>query len=206
MRNFVHLSLFALSVLVLAACKTAINNDDIINLPREDYDKGGVRFSLAKIDGFKRVLPDSVGWASYMPQTEENGQIAYLFLTGHEIELASPQVRVEYIAKSLPNCGTEQQLMDWVKTMFVNPERNGTVIGGDPLKTLDDQDVQVLEIVTPAQAINDSTLRSGKRMAWAYVDGGERYIAFNFTSTDSAEYVRGIPMFRQLVRSTKVTK
>lgn len=199
---------FALTILFLgltlwAGCKTKVNNDDIINLPRKSFTRGGVNFSLADIDGYKEVNPDSVGWAGFMQQTPENGQITYFFLTGHEIELASPQVRVEYIAKSLPNCGSEQELVDWVKGAFLTPEQQGKLIGESSVTTLDETPVKVTEIQVPTRTVNDSLSRSGKSMAWAYVDAGDRFVAFNFTSVDSSEYVRGMGMFKQLVRSYK---
>lgn len=188
--------------LYLTGCKTA-SNEDIVNLPRESYEKGGVSFSLAKVEGFYTVFPDSVGWSGYMPQTEDNGQILYLFMENQPVELASPQVRVEYIAKSLQNCGTVKEMQDWLKGVFINSERQGEIIGGEPLKTLDGQDVEVLEIFVPETQVSDTLRRTGKRMAWAYTEDGDRWVGFNFSAVDSGEYAKGMPLFRKVVRSYK---
>lgn len=203
MRNYVFLLLIAVSALSLPGCKSKVSNEDIINLPRQSYNRGGVSFSLAKVDEFKELAPDSVGWSGYMQPTEENGQLTYLFLKGHDIQLGSPHVRVEYIAKSLPNCNTVEELQTWLKGIFLTPERQGRLVESPSLTTLDGQEVEVLEIYTPNVNVSDSVSRAEKRMAWAYVEDGDRWVAFNFSSIDSSEYFRGLDLFRKVVRSFK---
>jgi hypothetical protein len=203
MRNYVQLILIALSALSLVGCKSKVSNDDIIGLPRQSYARGGVSFSIAQVEGFKELAPDSVGWSSYMPQTDENGQVTYLFLTGHEVQLASPHMRIEYISKTLPNCKTVKEMQDWLKSIFLTPERQGKVAESPSVTTLDGQEVEVLEIYTPAAAISDSVSRSQKRMAWSYIEDGDRWVAFNFSSADSSEYFRGLDLYRKVVRSFK---
>jgi hypothetical protein len=203
MRHYLFLFLIAASALSLPGCKSKVSNEDIANLPRQSYNRGGVSFSLAKVDGFKELAPDSVGWSGFMQQTEENGQVTYLFLKGHDIQLGSPQVRVEYIAKSLPNCKTAAEMHTWLKSVFINPERQGRLVESPGLTTLDGQEVEVLEIYTPNVSVSDTVNRSEKRMAWAYVEDGDRWVGFNFSAIDSAEYFRGLDLFRKVVRSFK---
>lgn len=203
MRHYVFALLIAASALQLPGCTPKVSNADIEGLPRQSYNRGGVSFSLAKVDEFKELAPDSVGWSGFMQQTEENGQLTYLFLKGHDIQLGSPHVRVEYIAKSLPNCNTVEEMQTWLKGIFVTPERQGKLVESPSLTTLDGQEVEVLEIYTPSVSVSDTVARAEKRMAWAYVEDGDRWVAFNFSAIDSAEYFRGLDLFRKVVRSFK---
>ena len=201
MRHYVFALLLAATALQLPGCTPKVSNADIEGLPRQRYNHGGVSFSLAKIDDFKELAPDSVGWSSYMEQTDENGQLTYLFLKGHDIQLGAPHVRVEYIAKSLPNCKTVEEMQTWLKGIFVTPERQGKLVESPAVTTLDGQEVEVMEIYTPSVSMSDTVARAEKRMAWAYVEDGDRWVGFNFSSTDSAEYFRGLDLFRKVVRS-----
>lgn len=77
---------FVLLILIvqLAACKGGgLSADEatkvtaLSGLPRVDYARGGVNFSLGQIDGLKKVGQDSVPWASYMMDSDSNGQLGY---------------------------------------------------------------------------------------------------------------------------------
>ncbi|MEM7036433.1 MAG: hypothetical protein AAF570_05580 [Bacteroidota bacterium] len=180
------------------------SNQDLVGLARTSYNRGGVSFSLANIDGFKMSHPDSVPWANYMPDTDGNGQIHYFFRIGHKVELSSPQVRVEYIAKDMPSCGSLDELQGWLKQSFVNDERKCQVIStGGTVKTMDGQDIEIFEIHCPQYHVNDSLTRSEKTMAWAYVDHDTRYVGFSYSAVNPSDYDEALPLFKDLVRSYK---
>lgn len=197
-------------VLAIAACSGSgnsaevDNHEDLKDLPRTSYNKGGVSFSLANVAGIYPVHRDSVGWATYMVETDGNGQVIYYFMDEEKVEMSAAQIRVEYIAKSLPNCSTEDSLFNWLKQIFLAPDRQGQVISdGSTVRTMDGQDIELLEIHTPETQIGDSLVRSSKTMAWAYVDHDTRFVAFNFSANDQDKYDRGMKHFRDLVRSYK---
>jgi hypothetical protein len=178
--------------------------EELSQLPRSSFNKGGVSFSIADLPELKQVHPDSVGWASYMPQTEDNGTIAYYFVKGYDVQLASPQVRIEYINKALPDCGSVEELFNWLKGVFVNEDRQASVLNeGQTIATTDGQIVELLEIRQPDVMVNDSIARSSKSMAYAYIDQGERFVALNFTATKDAEYDEGLPLFKDMILSYK---
>ena len=175
---------------------------ELSKLPRAHYNRGGVKFSVAALPDLKAVQYDSVGWASYMPQTEENGQVIYYFFRGYDMKLGSPQIRIEYIAKSLPNCGTVEELFTWVKSVFVNEERNAKIITeGTTLAAMDGQITELLEIRQPETMTSDSVMRGTKSMAYAYIDQGERFVALNFTAVEDEDYAAGLPIFKDLILS-----
>lgn len=177
-------------------------HEELAKLPRAQYNKGGVSFSVAALPDLKPVQRDSVGWSGYMPETEENGQVIYYFLRGYGMDLADPQIRIEYIAKSLPNCATTEELFNWLKGVFVNEERQGVILSeGTTLATMDGQIVELLEIKQPQVMTNDSVMRSSKSMAYAYLDQGERFVALNFAAAEDDTYQQGLDLFKDLILS-----
>lgn len=201
--------------LLVQACKTTPTNPDsnipersvdeatLARLPRATFEKGGVKFSLANLDGFYRVPKDSVPWSFQLPESGDNGQIVYYFMQGSEIEMGSPHVRVEYISRNLPGCSTADSLFDWLKTMYVNPQRSGKVLdNGNTVTTADNQEVKLLEIFIPQYTRpEDSALLAGKYMSWAYVPQNDRFVALNLTTTEKTKYEMTLPMFKDLIRS-----
>lgn len=204
-------SLFVL--LQVAACKSGgISSDEqarvkaLESLPRKEYNHGGVNFSVAEIEGMKQVSRDSVPWANYMPDTEENGQLGYYFFPGYARDLSAPQVRVEYMSKALPGCSTVDSLFTWLKSLYVGTERNGKVVSEEPLGTLGGEEIRLLQIEIPKFVMDDSTQYSEKYMAWAYADQGERFVGFSYSAVTPDDYKQGFPMFQDLVRSYKGNK
>ncbi|MEM1000155.1 MAG: hypothetical protein AAGN35_24080 [Bacteroidota bacterium] len=176
--------------------------EELGQLPRTTFNQGGVSFSIAELPELKMVHPDSVGWASYMAQTEDNGTIGYYFIKGYDLQLASPQIRIEYINKALPDCGSVEELFNWLKGVFVNDERQATVLNeGQTIATTDGQIVELLELRQPQLSLNDSLARSSKTMAYAYIDQGERFVALNFTATEDDAYDEGLPLFKDMILS-----
>lgn len=204
-----------LAALLVQACKTtpatsessipdrSVDEATLARLPRATYEKGGVKFSLANLDGLYRVPKDSVPWSVQLQETGDNGQIVYYFMQGSEIEMGSPHVRVEYISRKLPGCSTADSLFDWLKSMYVNPERNGKILdNGGNLTTADNQEVKLLEIFIPQfTRVEDSALLAGKYMSWAYVPQNDRFVAMNLTTTEKTKYEMTLPMFKDLIRS-----
>lgn len=212
-----HKLLFYTATLFLlvqvAACQSGgLSSDEqaavkaLESLPRKDYQRGGVNFSLAEIDGMRQVDRDSVPWASYMPETEDNGQLGYYFFPGYARDLSAPQVRVEYMSKALPGCSTVDSLFTWLKSMYVGNERNGKVVGEEPIGTLGGQEITLLQIEIPKYVVDDSTQYSEKYMAWAYADQGDRFVGFSYSAVTSDDYKQGFPLFKDLVRSYKDNK
>lgn len=212
MKKIVYI--LALAALVFQACKTpaqkegkipdrSVDAATLARLPRSTFDRGGVKFSLANLDGLFRVPKDSVGWSVQLPESNDNGQIVYYFLQGETIEMGSPHVRIEYISRALPGCSTSDSLFNWLENMYINPERQGKLMyNGDNVETLDNQTVRVLEIFIPQYTrVEDSSLLSGKYMAWAYVEHQDRFVAMNLTTTEKAKYSASLPMFKDLIRS-----
>lgn len=213
MRYIVYTAALFIAV-QMVSCKPAggIDADErarveaLQGLPRTNYARGGVDFSLAEIEGMRATHRDSVPWASYMQETDGNGQLGYYFFPGYARDLASPQVRVEYMAKSLPGCSTVDSLFTWLKSLYVGNERNGNVVGETPVGTLDGQEIRILEIEIPEYAMNDSTRYSEKHMAWGYADNGERFVGFSYSAVGKDDYKQGFPMFKDLIRSYKDDK
>ena len=208
-------SFFALAVLLvlLAGCKTGgsnpngqSSNEDLADLPRSAYNFGKVSFSMADIPGLDPMHRDSVSWGHLLPQTEDNGPIGYYFVNDDRT-LSAPQIRMEYINKSLPEMGSPDQIFSWLKSVFINPMQGGELKSeGEKVKTMDGQEVEILEIIRPAFQESDSIARSLKLMAWAYIDHDDRYVALNLTAIDESDYNKGFPMFKDLIRSYKDEK
>lgn len=196
----------------LAACSGSKNgsdpnvytNPDLKDLPRSDYAKGGVNFSMAKVEGLKSVSRDSVGWASYMQESDANGQIVYYFLKGEEIDLSSAQVRVEYIHKDLPNCSETDSLFGWLKSVFLTDDRQGKVnIKDQYVETMDGQKVEIMGIITPEMQVNDSVRHSEKSMAWAYIEQGQRWVGLSLSAVEKGKFDKALPLMKDLIASYK---
>lgn len=207
--KFAYPILTLMIFLALAGCKPGDGIDpaqkarieELNQLPRHSFNKGGVSFAIADLPELRRVWPDSVGWASYMPQTEDNGPIVYYFVRGYDQQLASPQIRIEYINKALPDCGTVDELFSWLKGVFVTERQASIINEGQTLATAGGEIVRLLEIRQPTSAVNDSLTRSEKSMAFAYLDQGERFVAVNFTAVEDEDYNRGLPLFKDMILS-----
>ncbi|MFN8396523.1 MAG: hypothetical protein U0176_18000 [Bacteroidia bacterium] len=214
MRNTVIYTALLLLLLQVAACKpgSGLAADEeakvkaLENLPRADYNRGGVAFSLAEIEGIRRVEKDSVPWASYVQETDDNGQLGYYFFPGYDRDLSAPQVRLEYMARSLKGCSTVDSLFTWLKGLFVNDQRHGVVKSEAPVGTLDGQEIKILEIETPKFTMNDTVTYAEKFMAWAYAEHGDRFVGFNYTAVNKDDYNQGLPLFKDLVRSYRDSK
>jgi hypothetical protein len=203
-----------LAILILVLHITACNGQGVSaeesekvaaleGLPRIDYADGHVTFSLAEIEGLKQVSKDSVPWAMYMAETDSNGQLGYFFYPGYKIELASPQIRIEFMHRGLKGCSSADSLFTWLKSVFMTPERKGVVVGESNLGSLDGQVIKMLEMETPDYRTNDTMQYSGKRMAWAYAENGDRLIGFAYSAITQDDYQQGLPQFMDLVRSYK---
>lgn len=207
MRTVIYTLLAFSLVVTFAACdggglsaEEKARVQSLEGLPRVDYAKGGVAFSLGQVEGLRPTHRDSVPWASYLAENDSNGQVAYYFFPGYAVELGSPQIRIEYMHKGLKGCGSVDSLFSWLKGLFIEP-RAGKVRSEAPIGTLDGQEIMVLEIETPPYISPDSTQYAPKWMAWAYADHGDRFVGFSFTATDADGYKQGIEPFKDLVRS-----
>lgn len=207
MRSISYLSSLVLILFVLAGCKTGSGsdgqngNEDLKDLPRSSFNVGGVSFSFGDIPDLAQVHRDSVGWGHLLPQTEQNGPIVYYFVNDIRT-LSAPHIRVEYIDKNIPRMGTVPEIHDWLKEVFVNPVQGGQVGSqGGVVKTMDGQEVEILQIIRPAFQENDTIARGNKIMTWAYIDHDDRFVAVNLTTIDDSDQEKGYPMFEQLVRS-----
>lgn len=212
MRNIGYWFIALFLLVMVVACKQAgptMSQEDaarlkeIEGLPRVGYSKGGVSFTLAEFEGLKPVSRDSVPWANMMIESEDNGQIIYFFYPGYAIDLGSPQIRVEFMARKLKGCSSADSIMIWLKGLFVNPDQNGKIIGENPINCLDGKDLTLLEILRPENSIEDSLLYAEKRMAWAYAEQGEHIIGFSFTALSEDDYNQNMPLFKDLIRSYK---
>ncbi len=204
-KNIYILSLLVLFTAIIS-CKRdnqTGGNEELASLPRTNFNMGGVSFSLANIRDLDQVHRDSVGWGYLMPSTEENGPIVYYFTTNLQT-LGAPHMRIEYIDKKIENMDNVESIQGWLKGLFLNDAQNGKVIGEDQtLTTMDGQEVKLLEIHRPGGILNDSVRRSDKFMAWCYIDQGDRFVAFNFSTTEEDKYNQGLPLFMNLIRSFK---
>ena len=212
MRNTGYWFIALFLLVMVAACKQeapAISAEDaahlkeIEGLPRVGYNKGGASFTLAEFEGLKPVSRDSVPWANMMIETEDNGQVIYFFFPGYAIDLGSPQIRVEFMSRSLKGCSSADSIMIWLKGLFVNPDQNGTIIGENELDCVDGGKLTLLEILRPERIIEDSLLFTEKRMAWAYAEQKEHIIGFSFTALNEDDYNQNMALFRDLIRSYK---
>lgn len=181
----------------------SVSPEMLAKLPRATFDKGGVKFSMANLDGVFRMPPDSVPWSYNLEETSQNGQIQYYFLEGEPMTMGAAHIRVEYLSKSMPGCESTEKLFSWLKSLYVGNERNGEVLEpGKILETADGQKVELLQIYIPNfTRVEDSVQMAAKTMAWAYLDQGDRYVAMNLTAKEQAKYDRAIPVFKDMVRS-----
>ena len=206
----IHIVFLLAFAVLFSACNTSKSgdsnggssyNEDLKNLSRAKFDMGNVSFSVADIPGLTKVNRDSVGWATYLPQTAENAPIVYYFMDMKRT-LSAPHVRLEYIDKQLDLMGSTESIFNWLKGLYINPEQQGQIIEeGEKVRTMDGQEVEILAIKRPEVAVNDTLMRGLKLMAWAYVDHNDRYVAMNFSATDQADFEEGMPQFKDLVRS-----
>lgn len=210
MRYLIYTLASLMVIVQLAACNSgglgadeAARVDSIKALPRVDYIGGHATFSLAEIEGLRRTNKDSVPWASFMQESDSNGQLGYYFFPGYKVELSAPQIRLEYMHKGLKGCGDVDSIFAWLKGLYVNDARKGKVNSEEPVGTIDGQPIKVLEIETPMFKPNDSLQYSSKWMAWAYADNGDRFIGFSYSAVTIDDYKQGIPLFKDLVRSYK---
>lgn len=206
MNKSLHILAVLLLLAMISGCKGGKqtgNNDELAGLPRTSFSTGGVTFSLANVKDLELMNRDSVDWGHLIPQTEENGPIVYYFTTTIHT-LASPHIRIEYIDKKIENMGTVESINGWLKSLFMNDYQQGKILNeNETLTTLDGQDVKLLEIHRPSGYVNDSVQRGDKYMAWSYVDHNDRFVAFNFSTTEESDYNDGMPLFKDLVRSYK---
>jgi hypothetical protein len=213
MRNIVFYTAALFILLQVAACKSGgLSAEEkarvaaLETVPRMNYKSGGVEFSLGQIDGMRQVHKDSVPWAQYLQESEDNGQLGYYFFPGYARELAAPQVRLEYMSKSLKGCSTVDSLFIWLKGLYVTPERKGKVANEEVLGSLGGDEIKVLEIETPKFVVDDSVSYSEKYMAWAYADLGPQFVGFSYSAITKDDYNQGLPLFKDLIRSYRVNK
>lgn len=208
--GFWVIALFVLTM--VAACKPAapeVSAEDaarlaeIEKLPRVGYNKAGVSITLAEFEGLKPMSRDSVPWASIMQESEDNGQIIYFFYPGYEISLGSPQIRIEYMSRSLKGCSHPDSVLNWLKGLYINPDQNGSIIGENQVQTLDGKAVTLLEILRPETRYEDSLLYVEKRMAWAYAELPNHLIGFSYTALGADDYNQNFPLFKDIIRSYK---
>ena len=200
------LLLFSL-VLLLSACKPKqgttgkTETTDFSQYSSSKFDFGQVSFSLADFPELTKVHRDSVAWTSYVAQTREYGPIVYYF-TEEVGGLSSPHIQVHYIAKSMEGMETIDNVHAWLKETFVNPQAHGELIMEDEfVQTQDGREVELIGIRRNEFAQNDSITMGLKLMAWGYIDHGDRFVALNFTATDTSDYNQGFPQFTDLIRS-----
>ena len=213
MRNLIFYTATLFLFVQMAACNSGgISADErervaaLENLPRMDYQSGGVAFSLGQIEGMKQVHKDSVPWAQYIMESEDNGQLGYYFFPGYARELAAPQVRLEYMSKSLKGCSSVDSLFIWLKGLYIKTDRKGTIANEELLGTLGGDEIKVLEIETPKYVVDDSVSYSEKYMAWAYADLGPQFVGFSYSAVTKDDYKQGLPLFKDLVRSFRLNK
>jgi hypothetical protein len=180
-----HLSLLALIIAIgLSACTPGKNrggkSDDLSKAgPVQHFTSPGGDFSLAPPASLRRMGHDSVPWSSAIPQTDENGVVAYFFGGAKTIALASPHLRVEYLSRSMDGAGSPEDLFSWLKGLFMGENYGGSLVSeGKTLTTGDGKPVPYLEISIPAKPDpnHPETTRSGKSMIWAYIPLGEDYL------------------------------
>lgn len=189
----------------LTGCKGRRASQNTTERPRDNFSKGNLNFSFQPTPDLMRIGPDSVGWAAYLPQTEESGPLVYYFFPGARVNLSDPQIRVEYISSSMEGAESVDKLFSWLKDLFINPEKNGKLItDSETLTTGDGLKVRLLEIHTPDRMDNSGEEPhkiSGKRMAWVYIPQEEYYVAMNASAAMEQDYEQLRPLFIQLVKS-----
>lgn len=203
---FLPISALFLITIFAIGCKGGIkdsSNSDIASLPRTSYSMGGVAFSLANFVDLDVVNRDSVSWSHLLPQTEENAPIVYYFATTDR-SLSAPHIRLEYIDKKIENMESTANIFGWLRTAFLNEYQNGVILNeGEHIETMDGEQVEILEIHRPGNVVNDSITRGDKLMAWGYFDQQERFVGINFSATQQDDYDKGLPLFKDLIRSYK---
>lgn len=168
--------------------------------PVVNYAGGGEEFSFREIDGLYNIPMDSLPWAAGLKYNAQNSPICYYFLSPADLSLSTPHIRVEYMSKSLPSCGTSDSVLTWLKDHFLVQQRGYLLTDKTPMETYSGKEAMFMEIgINPVQA--DSVFYPGKNMAWAYIEGDTSLIGMNFTAQDQAQYATGLVLFKELVMS-----
>jgi hypothetical protein len=175
---------------------------EIEALPRVAFHSYGTHFSFAKLDGLKSVHRDSVPWGYMMPQSEMNGQVMYYFFPGYALELASPQIRIEYMSKSLKGCGSIDSILTWLKGLYIGSERNGKLVGERKVGTVGGDELTLLEI-SVEEFKRDTIALASKQMGWAYADQGDMILGITYSAVKPEDYNQGYALFKDLVMSYK---
>lgn len=188
------LLLLAFSLLVLTSCKNRAGKGNLAKSTRHYYDETPVKASFSDLEGYRQHPGDEVPWAAALNYNADNGVMAFYFPEGAQVLMATPQIRMEYLSKSLEGCESEAGLFSWLKELFTAAPYNGTVITeSESHTTKDGRKVRLLEIHTPpreSQSGEATTQFAGKKMAWSYIDTGDFWVAINATSTDEEAWPR----------------
>lgn len=141
-------------------------------------------------------------WINPEAYSEFNGQFVTYIRSGREAKLENPYIMVQYIAKSLPYCGTIDSVYMWLDSRFLTEGVKGEVMNDFyNLDTQSGKKAVCREYRTPKTADG----RAAKRMGYAYFDYNDDYIiGMNLTSLSEGDFEASKPDFQQLVKSFNV--
>lgn len=183
------------------SCKTQTTQSVEDTRPRLTFDDFYVKYSLRQIDGLYPIPLDSLPWAESVNNLPQNGQMCYFFLDPTDIALSSAHIRGEYLASSLPWCSTRDSLFLWLKGIYINPERNGTLLFENEIVPTATPNLEagLMAISVPSVQKNDSTLSNARWMTWAYIPAKGYWAGFVFTAFDQVRFEEGLERFRELL-------
>ncbi|MEL6672322.1 MAG: hypothetical protein AAFR61_09020 [Bacteroidota bacterium] len=158
-----------------------------------------MRFSLTHSSPLVAMTNDLVQWVKPDEYSENNGVFIHYFRNGRPMKLTEPYVRVEYINKNLPYCGTVDSIYLWLDGIFI--ERRAAQVYKEAYK-LDTQTrakAECKEYYSPPAPGNPL---SEKYAAYAYIDYDSQYlIGLNMTVTNKADYDLMIGQFKEIAQS-----
>ncbi|MEM7037315.1 MAG: hypothetical protein AAF570_10070 [Bacteroidota bacterium] len=217
-----YLLICGLGALMLAACTGQRKSKTKEDARPHHFTAVDKQFSFHVPATLQRFGWDSVPWAATMPKGDQNGVVVYFFLEGERVMLSAPQIRVEYVAKSMPGAETREQLFNWLKSVFVNSNREGRVMDETTELDVAGEKVRLLEIHTPELTMSNSNsdddgaeshdsddgedrpVRAEKQMLWAFLSHGEYWIGLACSATNPAKFEALRPHFHALVRSFSI--
>ncbi len=166
-----------------------------------DFDEYYLKFSVRVMDQLKFVPRDSLHWAAGILQSPQTGNVAHFFFRDEErMTLEAPHVRVDWIYARMPNCSTSDSLFWWLESQFVGGARQGKIIlERRKFGTYSGKPAWIEAVYVPEFRDTDTTIKSAKWMAWAYIQDDDYWVGWVFTAHSQPHWEKGIPVFEKLV-------
>ena len=146
------------------------------------------------------LVPERTPWFKGVNPNESQGIFLSYVLAGRRLMLSEPNIRIDYINKSVPNYSSVDSAFYGVEAFFM-PHPSSQVIKPRTTYTTDQgKDFSVMEIL----AVRD-TIYSPKYQAFAYMDYNDDYLlSIHLTALDMYEFKDALAPYYRLLNGIKV--